>query len=236
MRNLVKETKIKDMHYTPHMLTLNGHMQALVYLVCEISLKIYFPFKYEREIFKLSDGGTIAIDWCIDHEGALPRKNSERPILCLISGLSGGNDNYYLYSMMKQATLSGYKCVVINFRGASGVKLTSPMIYWMNTWTDLKEPIEYIQSKYCSNDYIKRNLYAFAVSLGAGMLTKYLIHSGDQCVLTGALPYGLFFNLKDNVNFFKRNAFKLYDKVMGFNYYMILKSKAEEFREHFGNQ
>lgn len=72
-----------------------------MYLICEICFKIYYPIKYEREIFKLKDGGTIALDWAIDHEGGLPLKCSERPIVCFMSGLSGGNDNMYLYSLMK---------------------------------------------------------------------------------------------------------------------------------------
>ena len=69
--------------------------------------------KYDRELFKLSDGGTIALDWHIDESGGIPfaigeedsyHMPSKRPILCLISGLSGGNDNLYVYSMVKQAT------------------------------------------------------------------------------------------------------------------------------------
>jgi predicted alpha/beta-fold hydrolase len=70
-------------------------------MICEICFKIYFPIKYERELFVLSDGGTIAIDWAIDHEGGKPRKGSQRPVLCCFSGLSGGNDNMYLYALIK---------------------------------------------------------------------------------------------------------------------------------------
>ena len=60
--------------------------------------------KFERELFELSDGGTIALDWYVDHEGGLPRKNSPRPILCCFAGLSGGNSNLYLSSMIRSAT------------------------------------------------------------------------------------------------------------------------------------
>jgi predicted alpha/beta-fold hydrolase len=104
----------------------------------------------------------------------------------------------YLYSMIRAANQAGYKCVVVNFRGCSGVKLTSPKIYWKCNWTDVKEPIEYIHEKYCSGsnlEYLQRNLYAYAVSLGAGMLTKYLMKSGDKCVLNGALPYSVFYDI-----------------------------------------
>lgn len=68
------------------------------------------------------------------------------------------------------------------------------------------------------------------------MLTKYLIETEEKCVLNGALSYGLFFNIQDNVKFFKNNAMKLYDKVMGFNFYMILKGKAEELKGTLGEE
>ncbi len=64
-------------------------------------MKIKYPMKYDRELFKLSDGGTIALDWIRDDQNF---KRDRRPILCLISGLSGGNDNLYLFSTIKAAT------------------------------------------------------------------------------------------------------------------------------------
>jgi predicted alpha/beta-fold hydrolase len=114
-------------------------MQAFLSVLCEICLKVYYPLKYKREMFTMSDGGTIALDWVIDHDGEkLPKKHSRRPILACFSGLSGGNDNLYLYSMMKEAMLNGFKCVVVNFRGSADVPLTSPKIYWLDTWkTDI---------------------------------------------------------------------------------------------------
>ncbi len=57
----------------PHPLTLNGHLQAIIYMMMEVVLtKIKFPLKYDRELFLLSDGGTIALDWNIDDQGGRP--------------------------------------------------------------------------------------------------------------------------------------------------------------------
>lgn len=67
-------------------------------------MKAFYPYSYERELFILSDGGTIALDWQIDQEGGFPKKNSQRPIMVCLAGLSGGNDNAYMYSMMKKAS------------------------------------------------------------------------------------------------------------------------------------
>jgi predicted alpha/beta-fold hydrolase len=114
------------------------------------------------------------------------------------------------------------------------------MMYWINNWRDLQEPIEYIHGKYCdgaaSGEYLPRNIYGYSVSLGAAMLARYVISTGERCVLKGVLLYGLFINIKDNVSFFRRAALKLYDKLVGFNYYLILKAHENEFYQHLGDE
>lgn len=205
-----------------------------MFIAVELLLKLVYPIKYERELFKLEDGGTIALDWVVDHEGGLPRKLSARPVVCLMSGLSGGNNNLYLYCLMKEATRMGYKCVVINYRGTAGVKITSDKLYWMCGWRDLKEPIDYIHSKYCSGEDVqKRNMYAYAVSLGGGMLSLYLCQEGKNSPLSGAISYCMPFNLKNNVPFFKKNLFGFFDFAMGFIFSMVLKYELlPELKNH----
>lgn len=73
-------------------------------------------------------------------------------------------------------------------------------------------------------------MYAYGVSMGASMLTLYLVNESENCPLKGAMPYGLPYNLKDNVPFFKKNAFRFYDFIMGFNFFMIMKSKLSEIK------
>jgi predicted alpha/beta-fold hydrolase len=157
----------------------------------EIRMKVAFPIKYQREMLTLSDGGSIALDWYIDEEGGIPLKHSPRPILACLAGLSGGNDNGYLYSMMKKATANGFKCVVVNFRGAAGVKLTTSKIYSITNWQDVKEPIDFIHKKYCSgiDDYKNRNIFAYGVSLGAALLSLYLVQEGGRSPLSGAIVF-----------------------------------------------
>ena len=45
------------MKYKPHLLTLNGHIQGVVYFVFELIMQKLAPIKYSREILELSDGG-----------------------------------------------------------------------------------------------------------------------------------------------------------------------------------
>ena len=104
LKSFVTSTKVQTLEYIPYTFALNGHLQALFFMLTEKICQNLRPMPFEREVLALSDGGTIALDWFIDHEGGFPLKSSARPVLCCISGLSGGNDNFYLYSMIKAAT------------------------------------------------------------------------------------------------------------------------------------
>lgn len=108
MREFLKKSNIRNLTYTPYFLALSGNMQSFVYMWTEIFTKMFTKVKFERELFKLSDGGTIALDWVIDHEGGIPKKGHTRPILCMFSGLAGGNDNLYILSMVRDA-INSYK-------------------------------------------------------------------------------------------------------------------------------
>ena len=73
-------------------------------------------------------------------------------------------------------------------------------------------------------------MYAYSVSLGGSMLANYLTRVGKNSPLKGAAIYVMPFNLKDNASFFRKNFFKFYDFMMGFNYHFILKGKIEDFK------
>lgn len=122
--------------------------------------------------------------------------------------------------------------MVINFRGASGVKITSAKMYSAANWTDFKEPLDYIHDKYCSgnNDYLKRNIYGYACSLGAGMLNLYLVKDGSNSKLTGAICFSQPFSMKRNVNFFRQSFYGVYNWIMGLNFALVLWSKLPEMK------
>lgn len=66
------------------------------------------------------------------------------------------------------------------------------------------------------------------------MLAKYMIATGDKCVLNGCVNYCTFYNVQDNVHFFKTNAWKIYDFFLGLTYYNVLKKKEQELKQVFG--
>lgn len=85
-------------------------------------------YKYipEREIFELSDGGLLALDWFYaqDSEGKTKDKEtSTNPLIILIPGLTGDHTVLYMISTLRAALKNHYDCVVVNYRGLVGVPL-----------------------------------------------------------------------------------------------------------------
>merc|ERR1740115_91836 len=60
--SFLKQSKIKDLTYKPYWYCLNSHFQGFLYLIYETIQCSYYPIQYDRELFTLSDGGTLAIE------------------------------------------------------------------------------------------------------------------------------------------------------------------------------
>ena len=66
--------------------------------------------KYDRELFTLKDGGTLALDW---YKG-VPKPNDEdqRPILVCVSGLGGSTQASYIKNVIYEINRD-FKCVFV---------------------------------------------------------------------------------------------------------------------------
>ena len=237
----MRNSRISQALYTPYTLAFNCHVQAFLSIAIEVILAtLVKPVKYERELFKFKDGGTTALDWALYKGEGIPKASSKKaPILALFSGLTGGNDKLYIYSMIEAATKAGYKCVVVNYRGTADVPLATSDVYWLHSWRDVKEPLDYIYSKYCLEEGSRetRSLYAYGVSLGCNMVSLYLANEGAKCPLRGAGNFCAFYKLEENAHFFKNNAFSLYDKALGLNfYYNVVRPQFPQLRELIGGE
>lgn len=69
---------------------------------------------------------------------------------------------------MRDAWEIGYHPVVIQYRGVSGIELTSPVTYGCGQYDDVIESIEYIYQEYCKE--IDRKIFAIGFSLGGNWL------------------------------------------------------------------
>lgn len=74
----------------------------------------------------------------------------------------------YAQNTAREAKANGYQPVLIQYRGSSGVELTSPMTYGCGQYQDVNEAIEYIFDEYCRE--IDRKIYAIGFSMGGNWL------------------------------------------------------------------
>lgn len=118
-----------------------------------------------------------------------------------------------------------FKCVFIQWRAQGGVPVTSSKLYCMSSWQDLKEPIDYINSR--TPD---RPIFMFACSLGAICASLYLINEDGKGPVRAATFYGTPFNTLDNSPFFTTAAYGFYNWVLGKN---IIKTLTPLFQDIF---
>ena len=108
------------MVYTPSVWTLSCHSQAVWFLLLEfVENYLLGTVKYDRRIFRLKDGGQIAIDWLRQ----TTTKVVSRDIVVLVPGIGGDQHELYSLATAKQCRTNDFDCVVVNYRGSSGVPL-----------------------------------------------------------------------------------------------------------------
>jgi predicted alpha/beta-fold hydrolase len=102
--DFVRQTKFNKIEFQPYWLTYNNHLQSALYMASEMYYRNFRNlWTIDRELLKLRDGGTVALDWIEDQYGGIPSQDDKRdfPILVIVSGLAGGKDNAYNVDIIK---------------------------------------------------------------------------------------------------------------------------------------
>ena len=58
---------------------------------------------YDRELFQFKDLGTIALDWVDENPSKSHIDDSQKPILCIIPGLTSNNNEIYIINLLLEA-------------------------------------------------------------------------------------------------------------------------------------
>ena len=105
MSDFIEKTKISTLVYSPYWLSVTPLLQVLTYLFSEEISKYWMPEEFDRETFKLEDGGTVGIDWACDKDTKIgrPQRTStkSKPILMMLPGLGGASDNIYTTALVQ---------------------------------------------------------------------------------------------------------------------------------------
>lgn len=116
--------------YKPWTFGINSFVQGFLFGFIELTYQYIYKFSPEREIFELSDGGHIALDFFYTDKRPnkkkkdyTKRESPYRPLVVIVPGLTGDHTRLYMISTIKAGLENGYDCVVVNYRGLAGVPL-----------------------------------------------------------------------------------------------------------------
>ncbi|KFK45137.1 hypothetical protein AALP_AA1G348500 [Arabis alpina] len=176
-------------------------------------------FSYRRQLFRISDGGTIALDWLTNsdvldgaavHDQKEITKEDTTPIAVIIPGLTSDSSSPYLKHLAYGTAKTGWNVVISNHRGLGGVSVTSDCFYNAGYTEDIRVVLGYLQQK-----YPMAPLFAIGTSIGANILVKYLGEEGEKTPLRGAVaicsPWDLLIGDRFICRKFKQ---KLYDRAL----------------------
>lgn len=163
-------------------------------------------FKPQRSIHEqwerveLPDGDFIDLVW----KGTVNKKLS-RPIVILLHGLGGNLDSSYLKGLMKILSISGFKPVLMHFRGSSGVPNRLPRGYHSGETQDISYVVKQLQNKYPDTP-----IHAVGFSLGGNVLLKWLGETGESNPLTSAVAISVPFVLETVADTFMKGFARVY--------------------------
>ncbi|RKP13055.1 Alpha/Beta hydrolase protein [Piptocephalis cylindrospora] len=176
-------------HPTPFL--FSGHLQT--FFASKTQWEDRYQVLYERDILHPEDGGTISLDWT----PTLPSSPSntlapDAPCLVVLHGLTGGSHEAYVRSLLEALTIhrSGYRAVVVNFRGCANTPVTSPQLYNGGYTKDFRLALARIQTLIPNAP-----LGAVGFSLGSNLLVKYLGEEGKEAPFRFAMSVGNPFDL-----------------------------------------
>ncbi|KAJ6513186.1 AB-hydrolase YheT [Mycena sanguinolenta] len=219
-----------SLKFRPLWWLFNGHLQTLYAVLGDFSKTD--QMWYDRRLLRLLDGGTLGLDFAPFDSSTV---RDDAPIIVVQHGLTGGSHEPYIRAVLAPACSPvehgglGYRAVVVNFRGCSGVPITSPKFYTAAQTDDLRQALMYI-----SKLYPKAPLLGLGFSIGGNVLIRYLAEEGADSLLCSACILGCPWDLKSNNDYLLHDSTlgkRLYLRGMGENVVTIMKQHRNVFLE-----
>lgn len=159
----------------------------------------------EIEIVNLPDGDFVELAWA---RPAPPRDDA--PIFLLFHGLEGSFDSPYARELLHAAARSGWRAVLMHFRGCGRAPNRLPRAYHSGDTADAY----WIVGKLAQR-YPQALMVAAGVSLGANMLLKLVAEQGgDGLPLEGAIAINAPLDLAASADTLNRGISRLYQRYL----------------------
>jgi predicted alpha/beta-fold hydrolase len=127
--------------------------------------------------------------------------NDDAPISIIIPGLAGGIQEAPIRATCYKLHNQGHHVLVLNQRGCSRSKITTPYLYTGLDTDDIKYILHKFHKLYSSNDNNnKRQFHAIGYSFGGLQLVNYLIKESKDSLLTSAITISSPWDLNESMD------------------------------------
>ena len=183
---------MSDSDFKPAWWLRSPHLQTL----WPVFFKKRHKLDLKNEQVELEDGDFIDLCWS--------KKDSDKAVLVL-HGLEGDINSHYINGILYRLEESGYKPVLMHFRGCSGRVNRLARAYHSGETGDLAYIVEYINKVTGSYPFA-----AVGYSLGGNVLLKWLGETGQNNPLKKAVAVSVPFRLHDAAKRLEQGVSKLY--------------------------
>lgn len=121
-----------------------------------------YPLNTRRERFELIDGDFLDADWVGSDDETLP-------IVIVLHGLEGSIDSHYTNAILYKIMKTGWRGLIIHFRGCSGQPNRLDHSYHAGQTSDIFNVLSIIKNREPNSKYA-----AVGYSLGGNVLLKWL--------------------------------------------------------------
>ena len=164
--------------------------------------------KYERTIFPLSDGSEVLIDSNVGNNLWDPQSEEEKPLIIIIPGYFGSLHDHYLMTFITKIK-DDYDWVVLNYKGWNH-KLKNSKPYSCYDIDAFKEPF----MKIARSSVGKRQVFAYASSMGGNVLLNILSDKNASDLITAAFAYNPATDLAFSFDNLNKSLNGFYDEFM----------------------
>lgn len=172
-----------DFKPTPlYALDYYGFLQTIGQTVLKSIGRAMSKIGYTRELFRLSDGGTVGLDWVSRVDGKPVFYHPDSPVVIIQHGLCGDSNVEYVIHIAEMLCRKQFKVAVMVARGCGGIKMTSHVPFSFGRTLDFDEVVDHIHRLHpCSK------LFAVGFSLGACLTLRHVAINAETTPLSGAL-------------------------------------------------
>eukprot|EP01084_Bolivina_argentea_P193926 332688_1 len=206
-KKIIKKCKSMHRYYWPLFLFHNAYFQLIIGFIIGKIYPIIFKPKYKREIFTLSDGQKIGLDWIYPKNMNSIKDNM--PICVALYGVAGDNRSFTIYKYCSYITSKlNYYSVVLGRRGHEvDIPLTIPKMTIFGGQNDIHSVLLYLNDKYPNNPLI-----LIGDSAGTGFWVRYMGDLG-LCINN---KYKEIHNKSSSKLIIKhyKNATKIHDQIL----------------------